>query len=111
MSPKIRPWMEGKLVVAYKWGVRVYDLGYCLGRCGYDKPEKCPNSEACARYQVYVVRWNQNGTFEWRQAAANATREDAIELASKRAKSEEHFATGDALLLSYIDAANKDGRI
>lgn len=103
--PKIRPWMEGTLVASYRCGVRVYDLGYCLSRCGSDRPFKCPDSKYCSRFQVYVVRWNQNGSYEWRQAHACAAREEAFKLAAERADSEEYWATYDPTLRKFINAA------
>lgn len=103
--------MEGDIVVAHRVGVRVYDLGYCLGRCGYDKPEKCPDSEVCARYQVYVYRFNWGGGGEWRQRWSSATREFAIQEATKAALSEQGFADRDPTLREYIERANADGRI
>lgn len=110
-SEKIRPWMEGTIVARFRAGVRIYDLGYCLSRCGHDKPAKCPKSDACSRFQVYAYRFNQDGSGDWRQALCSGTREQAFKLAAERAESEERFTVDDKKLLGYIEQANKDGRI
>lgn len=113
--PKVKPWMEGTVVVAYRVGVRVYDLGYCTAWCGYDKPEKCPDSSLCRRYQVYRYRFNHDGTGEWRQSHANATREDALKQAAQHVAFEIPYVEKDTKtggkLQAFIDKANEDGRI